>query len=107
MESCICSKEKEIGVIQNDIQTLYRRVEDVETENKGMRELVTAVALLAETAKGIKEDVAGVKADVADVKKDVIELKEAPSKNYNQLKMSIAIAIIGVVIGIVLKTLGG
>ena len=107
MEVHKCSKDKEIGVVQNDIKTLYGRIENVETENKGMRELVTSVAILAENTQGIKEDVTGVKDDVADVKRDVNELKEAPSKNYNQLKMSLAIAIIGVVVGMVIGIIGG
>lgn len=89
MEVHKCSKEKDIGIMQNDIQTLYRRVTDIETENRGMRELITSVAILAENTQGIKEDVAGVKDDVADVKKDVNELKEAPSHEAKEFKKTV------------------
>ena len=57
MEACKCSKEKEIATLQNDIKTLYRKVDKLEMNQDGMNELITSVAILAENMKSIKEDV--------------------------------------------------
>lgn len=104
MEVCKCNKEKDIGVLQSDVKTLYRKVDKIESAQSGINELVTSVALLAENMKGIRED-------VTEVKQDVNILKKAPAEEAKEFRKTVRNVIVTFVITAVLTyivtSLGG
>lgn len=92
--------EKDNAVNTEKLDVANHRIDDLEDEVKGNRELIIAVKEIATEMKHIKED-------QADMNKRLKSIEDKPSKNWDKVTSTIigtvVGAIIGALIGLVLK----
>lgn len=92
--------EKASAIHAEKIDVANHRIDDLEEETKGNRELIIAVKEIATEMKHIKED-------QADMNRRLQSIEDRPSKNWDKVVTTIigtvVGAIIGAIIGLVLK----
>lgn len=91
-----CTKESELATAAAERKTLFKEVESLKNMQNAIYDLGTNIALLVQQMKETK-------ADVASIKKDVENIKTIPITNYQYYTRLIIGAIIGGVVGYIVK----
>ena len=95
-EMCKCTRDSEIATATAERKTLFKEIESLKNMQNAIYDLGTNIALLVQQMKETKED-------VASIKKDVENIKTIPTSNYQYYTKLIMGAIIGGVVGYIVK----
>lgn len=87
-----------IEEVNANVKSAHHRIDGLETEMKDMRELTTAVALVAQNVNGIQSDMTEVKADIKC-------LSAKPGKLWDTLIGGIVGAVAAGLVGALLLTI--
>lgn len=77
------------------IKTLFRRIDEIQHDVKDVQKLVANVERMATNMETITEKMSEIKKDVADMKKE-------PGDNWKKLTWGILMIVVGAVVGIAL-----
>lgn len=99
LEQRVMDLEKEHAAAEEQHKTLFRRVANLEEEQKTMNAFAVSLEKLANAIGSTEKKVDGLC-------KDVDELKAKPAKKWETLAMDVLKVIIGGVIGFLLVKLG-
>lgn len=70
-----CVHDKDIFILQKDMEIIIERVDKVEENNKAQQRMAEAIIEMATNMKHFGEDISHVKEDISTVKTDVSALK--------------------------------
>ena len=87
--------EQQEAVQDEKIEVANHRIDDLEEETKGNRELIIAVKEIATEMKHIKED-------QADMNERLKNIEEKPSKNWDKVITAIISTVVGGLIGAII-----
>ena len=82
----------QIGVMQQEIKDISRRMDNLEKLTASVYDLAASVKLLTEKQKGTEEN-------VAQIAEDVDELKNRPAKRWEALVAALIAGVVGAFIG--------
>ena len=113
-----CNKETEISTIQEQVKTIFHRLDKYEKTQDALYDLSKSVAVIAKEMTHIGEDVKEVKQEVSEVKTDLTNIKNSQNtfeskqdkedaKMWKEIKKYVFFAFLGAVITYLLSTLGG
>lgn len=95
--------EREAARIHQEILDLAKsnqhRIEDLEQEQKELRNLTNAVALMASEQKSMRDD-------LSEMKGDIKAIKEKPAKRWDAMAEKVLMLVIAAVVAYILSQIG-
>ncbi|MDL2254574.1 hypothetical protein LJC49_11030 [Ruminococcaceae bacterium OttesenSCG-928-I18] len=95
----ICQKQKELGQLQSDVKTIFKRIDEQMTITKAVYELAAEVKVMNERM----ETMAKAQQEMRD---DLDELKSVPKGRWNSVVTTIITAAVAGLVAYVLLRLG-
>ena len=95
----ICQKQKELGQLQSDVKTIFKRIDEQLTITRAVYELAAEVKVMNERMETM------AKAQ-HEMRSDLDELKSVPKGRWNSAVTTLITALVGGLVAFVLFRLG-